>query len=151
MCSSSCERCTPAKKPRRLRQKAREALIWGGSIAAVTLGFYIQENWDRLRASSIQWATVEQPTQSAAFDRGLADRRIWENWFNTLNEDAHNGAAFWAGERSKPHPGSCYDGEGQVAGEFRNGCLYAKQFLDPTDVMRRSEQLEQLLINPVSE
>ena len=128
---------TPAKKPRKLPQKARDALIWGGLIAAVTLGFYIHANWDRLGASLS--TTLEQPTQSAAFDRGRADRRTWENWFNGLNDDAHNGAAFWAGERSKSHPGSCYDGQGQVAGEFRKGCQYAKQFLDPTDVQRRTE------------
>ena len=128
---------TPAKKTRRLPQQARDALIWGGLIAAVTLGFYIRANWDRLGASLS--TTLEQPTQSAAFDRGRADRRTWENWFNGLNDDAHNGAAFWAGERSKSHPGSCYDVQGQVAGEFRKGCLYAKQFLDPTDVRRRTE------------
>ena len=36
---------TPTKKPRRLPQKARDALIWGGLIGAVALGFFVQENW----------------------------------------------------------------------------------------------------------
>jgi type IV secretory pathway TraG/TraD family ATPase VirD4 len=130
---------TPAKKARRLPQKARDALIWGGLIAAVALGFFVQENWKNLEASIQSGTTAEQPTQSAAFDQGLADRRTWENWFNSLNGDAQAGAMFWATERSKQNPKPCYLSIGSAAATFRQGCVAAKQFLDPTDVRRRTE------------
>ena len=57
------------------------------------------------------------------FDQGLAARRIWENWFNALNGDARDGASFWAAERSKLNPGSCTDGQGQIAGAFGKGAF----------------------------
>ena len=130
---------TPTKKPRRLPQKARDALIWGGLIGAVALGFFVQENWKNLEASIQSGTTAEQPTQSAAFDQGLADRRTWESWFNSLNGDAQAGAMFWGTERSKQNPKPCYLSIGSAAATFRQGCVAAKQFLDPTDVRRRTE------------
>jgi hypothetical protein len=90
-------------------------------------------------------ATAQPASQSptaepiSAFRQGLADRRAWEKWFGGLKDDMHEGAAFWAGERSKLNPGSCYDGSGRIAGDFRQGCLYAKQFLTPTDPRRKTE------------
>jgi type IV secretory pathway TraG/TraD family ATPase VirD4 len=128
---------TPAKQRRWFPKLEKSALIPIGVFVALVLALIVH----RMPASTgFQTNPMRtQSTQSAAFDRGLADRRTWESWFNGLNEDAHNGAAYWASERSKSHPGSCYDGQGQVAGEFRKGCLYAKKFLDPTDLQRRTE------------
>ena len=46
---------------------------------------------------------------------------------------------FWGTERSKQNPKPCYLSIGSAAATFRQGCVAAKQFLDPTDVRRRTE------------
>ena len=88
-----------------------------------------------------------QPAQSSetaaatptAFDQGLADRRIWENWFNSLTGEEHEGAAFWAGQRSLPNPGTCLAGQSLRSFNYWHGCEKAKSFLDPTDQRRLSD------------
>ena len=69
------------------------------------------------------------------YDKGLADRAAWENWFNGLQGDFKTGAFFWAGQRSLPHPGSCSD----MNTDFNNGCTAAKERLATPDALRRSE------------
>lgn len=72
---------------------------------------------------------------SPMFDKGLADRTAWESWYNGLTEgDYKLGALYWAGERSKPHPGTC-----QGSPDFAAGCFAAKQRLIPTDILRKNE------------
>ena len=69
------------------------------------------------------------------YDKGVADRTAWENWFNGLEGDFKNGAFFWAGQRSLPNPGSC----NQVNADFYYGCTAAKERLATADALRMSE------------
>jgi hypothetical protein len=69
------------------------------------------------------------------YDRGLADRAAWENWFNGLEGDFKTGAFFWARQRSLPHPGSC----SQMNVDFYDGCVAAKERLAAADALRISE------------
>jgi hypothetical protein len=74
-----------------------------------------------------------------AFDQGLADRRGWETWFNSLSGAYHEGARYWSAQRSLPKPGSCFGPGGQSFGEWTVGCIAAQQRLAATDVRRKSE------------
>ena len=81
---------------------------------------------------------MPQPTGTGPvtmYDKGLADRNAWENWFNGLQGDVKTGAFFWAGQRSLPHPGSC----SQMNADFHNGCTAAKERLATADALRTSE------------
>ena len=81
---------------------------------------------------------MPQPTGTGPvtmYDKGLADRAAWENWFNSLQADIKTGAFFWAGQRSLPHPGSC----SQMNADFYNGCTAAKERLATADGLRMSE------------
>jgi hypothetical protein len=69
------------------------------------------------------------------YDKGLADRTAWENWFNGLQGDFKTGAFFWAGQRSLPHPGSC----SEMNTDFKNGCTAAKERLATSGALRRTE------------
>ena len=60
-----------------------------------------------------------------AFDEGLVDRRIWEDWFNSLTGEEHEGAAFWAGQRSLLNPGTC---PALPSLNYWRGCKEAKQY-----------------------
>jgi hypothetical protein len=86
-------------------------------------------------ASLIAYAAATDP----AFQQGAADRQQWENWFGSLTGEYRRGAEFWAGQRSQPHPGSCYGPNGQDQGEFTAGCLAAQTRLSPMDARRKSE------------
>ena len=81
-------------------------------------------------------ATVipDTPTLSAMFQKGFADRAAWENWVSSLTSDYRTGAEYWAGQRSLPHPGTCY---GQP--DFTAGCNEARRRLAPADALRKSE------------
>jgi hypothetical protein len=80
----------------------------------------------------------QKPGASSAFRDGLADRTAWEEWFSTLTGDYRDGADYWAGQRSSPNPGSCYD-QGYTRREFVDGCMEAKRGLTLTDLRRKSE------------
>jgi hypothetical protein len=71
------------------------------------------------------------------FQHGLADGIAWRQWTATLipYPEKHDGADYWAGERSKPNPGSCYIN----SPDFQQSCLEAKRRLDPTDILRKSQ------------
>ena len=73
------------------------------------------------------------------FQAGLADRGRWESWFATLSGDTKAGAEYWAGQRSVPRPGSCFDRTGQSLGDFTTGCMEAQDRLAPTDERRKNE------------
>lgn len=80
---------------------------------------------------------AQKPETSAAFQQGLADRRMWEQWFASLTGGYRDGAYYWSGQRSLPRPDACFGaGRGQ---DFVNGCTAAKVRLDPTDLRRTSE------------
>jgi hypothetical protein len=81
---------------------------------------------------------AQKPETSGAFQQGLADRRMWEQWFASLTGEYLDGAFYWSGQRSLPSPGSCYS-QGYTRQIFVDGCLAAKQRLDPTDKRRNSE------------
>ena len=72
----------------------------------------------------------------AMYARGLADRATWESWFATLWGDRLSGAEYWAEQRSTPQPGPCRN----ASGLFQSGCNEAKQRLDPSDVLRKSDR-----------
>lgn len=76
---------------------------------------------------------------ASAFDDGKADRRAWEEWFASQTGDYKKGAEFWAGERSKPKPGSCYAPDGSSTGNWTQGCLAAQRQLADPDVRRKAE------------
>jgi hypothetical protein len=42
----------------------------------------------------------QKPEFPAAFQEGLADRRVFEQWFSTLSGDYRDGADYWASQRS---------------------------------------------------
>jgi hypothetical protein len=77
----------------------------------------------------------EKPEFSAAFQDGVRDRHIWEQWDKSQTGDYKDGADYWAGQRSAPSPGSCYS----PRQGFIDGCLAAKRLLTPTDSRRNSE------------
>jgi hypothetical protein len=68
------------------------------------------------------------------FQKGLADRTAWEQWFQSLLfGEYRDGAEYWAGQRSLSPPGTCYG-----SGDFNERCVEAKERLDPTDRLRKS-------------
>ncbi len=79
------------------------------------------------------------PQSTTVFQQGLADRKQWETWFNSLTGDYHEGARFWSAQRSLPKPGSCFGPNGQSLGDWTAGCLAAQQRLAPADARRKSE------------
>jgi hypothetical protein len=69
------------------------------------------------------------------FQAGWTDRGIWETWFDSTGGPYHDGANFWAGQRSLPHPTSC---ESTVE-TFTHGCRDAQVRLYPSDQRRKTE------------
>lgn len=69
------------------------------------------------------------------YQKGLAARAAWEQWFSSLQGDFKTGAFYWAGQRSLAHPGSCR----QMDDDFFNGCTAAKERLAVSDAMRQTE------------
>ena len=74
------------------------------------------------------------PTSSSFYD-GAHDRMAWETWFNGLTGEEHDGAYFWAAQRSLPVPANCT----RLGGEGTLGCLEARKRLDPSDARRKSD------------
>ena len=72
---------------------------------------------------------------SSSFSDGAQDRLAWETWFNGLTGEEHDGAYFWAAQRSLPVPANCT----RLGGEGTLGCLEAKKLLDPSDARRKSD------------
>jgi hypothetical protein len=74
----------------------------------------------------------------AQFQHGLADGIAWRQWTGELykvSEQAHEGAAYWAGQRSLANPGSCVGN----SVEFQTGCEEAKKRLAMPDVLRKTQ------------
>jgi hypothetical protein len=79
---------------------------------------------------------VFQPVYAGQmFDQSLRDRTASEQWFNDLQGDYKIGAFFWAGQRSRPHLGSCR----QMNDDFYRGCTDAKVKLAASDALRGTE------------
>lgn len=85
-------------------------------------------------------SSQQNDTTSTMFQKELADRTAWENWFNGLVGDEKTGAFYWSGQRSLPNPGSC----DQMNAAFERGCREAVAMLSPTDVMRESNPVYKL-------
>jgi hypothetical protein len=77
--------------------------------------------------------------QSPAYEAGQADRKAWEQWFDSLTGEYKSGAEFWAGQRNKPNPGSCYGSAGETLGPWTDGCVDAQRRLATTDQRRKNE------------
>jgi hypothetical protein len=80
-------------------------------------------------------APPSAPAPSPMFQRGLADRTVWEQWISSLSGDYRTGADYWAGQRSLLHRGSCQ----RLAAFTAAGCEGAKARLTPADVLRKSD------------
>lgn len=78
-------------------------------------------------------------TMSPGYVAGLNDRKAWEGWFAGLNGPAHDGAAFWAGQRSLSHPRPCTGDGSTMPPDWIQGCQQAASMLAPFDVRRRSD------------
>ena len=84
------------------------------------------------------------PLRSPSFQVGASDRLKWETWFNALNGPSRDGAEYWAGARNTPDHESCIEAASDISPAqdkdwFKQGCLFAKQFLDPVDGARRTD------------
>ncbi len=99
--------------------------IFGAAIAAI---ISIQP------ARSEDGVSHNSGAQSQAAVDGLRDRTALENWINGLNGDFRMGAFYWIAHRSVPKEAVCTG-----AGLTREGCLAAKERLDPFDVRRKAE------------
>jgi hypothetical protein len=69
---------------------------------------------------------------------GLADGIAWRQWTGELykvSEQAHEGAAYWAAQRSLANPGSCVGN----SVDFQTGCEEAKKRLAMPDVLRKTQ------------
>src|SRR6266404_7286187 len=76
---------------------------------------------------------------SKSYQEGLADRRVWEGWFEGLMGAYKEGAEFWASQRSLQRPSSCYGAGGQSQGDWTAGCTAAQRALGYPDIRRKSE------------
>lgn len=77
--------------------------------------------------------------QSVAYSNGRADRTAYEHWFGSLEPAEHDGATFWAAQRSKPHPPPCTARGDLPNSSWVAGCLSAQIRLAPADKRRGSE------------
>ena len=79
-----------------------------------------------------------------SFQQGLADRHDWEIWFASTSGDYHDGASWWAGQRSLPNPGNCDFFVTHAIGfggqpDAHTGCLAAQWKLMPFDAKRTTD------------
>jgi hypothetical protein len=75
---------------------------------------------------------------STEFQHGLADGIAWRQWTGELykvSEQAHEGAAYWAAQRSLANPGNCVGN----SVDFQTGCEEAKKRLAMPDVLRKTQ------------
>lgn len=86
-------------------------------------------------AAALSSPAIADPTE---FQHGLADGIAWRQWTGELykvSEGAHDGAAYWAAQRSLANPGSCTN----ASIEFQTGCEEAKKRLAMPDVLRKTQ------------
>lgn len=79
-------------------------------------------------------------TRDISFDKGLEDRKLWDQWFNNLRDSCKDGAAFWASQRSKRNRSSCATAKGSADRYFKRCCMEARGKLDPIDKLRKSDK-----------
>lgn len=95
----------------------------------------------------LQPTTVHASPQS--YVQGHQDRVNWESWYSHQVGVAQMGAAYWASQRSLPHPGTCEDYVGGVAdaeaaladgahgpADALIGCQQAQEMLTVSDMKR---------------
>ena len=85
--------------------------------------------------AAIALYSVSAQADSDQYNRGYQDGIAWRQWSGGLTGDMHDGAGFWAGERSNPKPGSCFQG----TSDFQAGCLAAKARLTTPDILRKAQ------------
>jgi len=83
-------------------------------------------------------ATPPLAASSRAYAEGLADRRAWEHYFDTLYGQTREGAEWWTSHRIEKDA-SCQPTTTEQQGQWQTGCLSAKRQLAPTDKRRLAE------------
>jgi hypothetical protein len=75
---------------------------------------------------------------TAEYAQGRQDRFAYERWFVSLGNGGayQQGALFWSGNRSLPHPPTCQE---QPNPSWQAGCMAAKTRLAPSDRRRHAE------------
>jgi hypothetical protein len=94
-------------------------------VRTVLLGF----------VAAIALSSASAHADSDQYNRGYQDGIAWRQWTGGLTGDMHAGAGFWAGERSNPNPGSCFQG----TPDFQEGCRAAKARLTTPDILRKAQ------------
>ena len=85
--------------------------------------------------------TPSLAAQENIYVEGLHDRNDYELWSATLSGDVKDGAAFWAGERSKTHPMGCSILAESRSSKWTFGCKSAQEHLAASDARRRTEPI----------
>ncbi len=80
------------------------------------------------------------PQAVESFSAGLADRKAWEAWIAQLPSSAHQGAEFWASQRSLREPEPC-EGQPAVDQAWLSACNEAKSRLAESDLKRHLDPL----------
>ena len=119
-----------------LKPNPKPEFSTGAPSTRPTTAVYVQPTAPTPPQTATTYVQPSNPTppHSPMFQKGLADRTGWEQWILSLSSDYRAGAGYWAGQRSLPHPGTCY---GVPA--FTTGCEAAKARLTPADALRKSE------------
>jgi hypothetical protein len=82
-------------------------------------------------------ATVSPDTSTPSYRQGSMDRDAWEAWYGGLYGQKHEGAAYWAANRSK-NPTPCYALFGMDE-MWLSGCVEAQRRLASSDFLRKSD------------
>ena len=80
------------------------------------------------------------PQAVESFSAGLADRKAWEAWVSELSPSAHQGAEFWASQRSLREPEPC-EGQPAIDQAWLSACNEAKSLLSASDLRRHLDPL----------
>jgi hypothetical protein len=107
--------------------------------AAPTPSPYVGSPPERAEGSDQLAANAAPALHSPTFNRGLADRRAWEEWFSGLSGMYRDGALWWSAQRSLRQPGGCVPAGAVPDRQWVAGCLEAHRRLDPSDIRRHEE------------
>ena len=116
---------------------SRSANPWASQQARPSKAVASIPNSSPLRVSG-DTASIP-PAMSRSFVAGLSDRKAWESWFAALSPGAHEGAAFWASQRSLKHPQACMGDSSAMSQDWITGCQRAAEILAPLDARRHAD------------
>jgi hypothetical protein len=108
------------------------------NVAGDMIFSWKQETWTPpvyVAPPSLPPAPAAPPVATTVYEQGRTDRLAWETWFNSLSGDYKEGARYWSGQRSLPHPGPCTS----PTKDFEDGCQAAQVKLSSADARRKSE------------